>query len=62
MSGLGLLMVKFHKFLTELSACHSSVFSFQDDKLSKYQSVFTKLGICIDIVDIWIGIFDTVIY
>ena len=31
-------------------------FSFPDDNLSKHQLIFTKLGICIDIVDIWFGI------
>ena len=31
-------------------------FSFPGDNLSKHQSIFTKLGICIDIVEIWFGI------
>ena len=31
-------------------------FSFQDDNLSKHQCIFTKLGLCIDIVEIWFGI------
>ena len=36
---------------------HPSVrFSFQDDNLSKPQWIFTKLGMCIDIVKIWFGI------
>ena len=30
--------------------------SFPDDNLSKHQWIFTKLGICIDIVEIWFGI------
>ena len=30
-------------------------FSFPDDDLSKHQWIFTKLGVCIDIVDIWFG-------
>ena len=34
----------------------ASRFSFQDDSLSKLQWIFTKLGMCIDIVDIWFGI------
>ena len=39
------------------SARHPSVrFSFPDDNLSKHQWIFTKLGICIDIVEIWFGI------
>ena len=33
-----------------------SVCSFPDDNLSKHQWIFTKLGMCIDIVDIWFGI------
>ena len=40
-----------------LSYVHPSVhFSFPDDNLSKHQWVFTKLGMCIDIVEIWFGI------
>ena len=35
-----------------LSICYS----FPDDNLSKHQWIFTKLGMCIDIVDIWFGI------
>ena len=31
-------------------------FSFSDDNLSKHQWIFTKLGMCIDIVEIWFGI------
>ena len=31
-------------------------FSFPDDNLSKHQWILTKLGMCIDIVDIWFGI------
>ena len=31
-------------------------FSFPDDKLSKQQWIFTKLGMRIDIVEIWYGI------
>ena len=31
-------------------------FSFPDDNLSKHQWIFTKLGMCIDIVEIWFGI------
>ena len=30
--------------------------SFQDDNFSKHQWIFTKLGMCIDIVEIWFGI------
>ena len=30
--------------------------SFSDDNLSKYQWIFTKLSMAIDIVEIWIGI------
>ena len=48
-------MGKFRQFLTELSARDRSVFFFPDDNLSKYQWIFTKLGMCIDIVDFWVG-------
>ena len=34
----------------------SVCFSFLDDNLSKHQWIFTKLGMCIDILDIWFGI------
>ena len=32
------------------------MFSFTDDNLSKRQWIFTKLGMCIDILEIWFGI------
>ena len=32
--------------------------SFPDDNLSKHLWVFNKLGMCIDIVEIWFGIFN----
>ena len=39
------------------SAISPSVhFSFPDDNLRKHQWIFTKLGMCIDIVEIWFGI------
>ena len=31
---------------------------FQDDNLSKYQWIFTTLGKCIDIVELWFWIAD----
>ena len=31
-------------------------FSFPNDNLSKHQWIFTKLGMCIDIVEIWFWI------
>ena len=46
----------FCEFLTAFSACHMSIFSFPDDNLNKYQWIFTKLCMCIDIVEIWFGI------
>ena len=54
-SGLGLLMGKFRKILTELSARDTPIFSFLGNNLSKRQWIFTKLGMCIDTVKIWIG-------
>ena len=55
-SGLGLLFGKFRQFFREMSARDTPIFSFPDDNLSKHQWVFTKLGMCIDIVEIWFGI------
>ena len=51
-------MGKFSHFLTELSAHNTFVFlfAFLDDNFSIYQCIFTKLGMCIDIVKICIGI------
>ena len=49
-------MAKFCQFLTELSAPDTPIFSFPDDNLSKHQWIFTKLGMCIDIVEIRFGI------
>ena len=49
-------MSKFNQCLTELSARDASGFSFPGDNLSKYQWIFTKLAMCIDIIDIWFGI------
>ena len=46
----------FRKFLTELSARETPIFSFSDDNLTKHQWIFTKLGMCIDIVEIWFWI------
>ena len=36
--------------------CPSVRFSFPDDHLSKHQWIFTKLGLFVDIVEIWFGI------
>ena len=47
---------KFHEFLTELSARDMSIFSLLDDNFSNYQWIYTKLGMCIDFVEIWFGI------
>ena len=37
-------------------SAHMSVFSFSDDNFSNYKWIFTTLGMCIDIVEIWFGI------
>ena len=55
-SVLGLLMGKFCWYLIELYARRKSVLSFPDNNLSKCQWIFTKLGVCIDIVEIWFEI------
>ena len=31
-------------------------FLFPEDNLSKHQWIFTKLGMCVDIMEIWFGI------
>ena len=36
--------------------CPSICILFPDDNLSKHQWIFTKLGMCIDIMEIWFGI------
>ena len=55
-SGLGLLMGKFRQCFTEFSARDTPIFSFPDDNLTKHQWIFTKLGMCIHIVEIWLEI------
>ena len=44
------------RFVTEISACNTFVFSFMDNNFSKCQWIFTKLGMCINILKICIGI------
>ena len=41
-----------HQFLI----CHFFCFLFPDNNLSKYPWIFTKLGMCIDIMEIWFGV------
>ena len=43
------------RLFINLSYVHPSIFWFLDDNLSKCQWIFTKLGLCIYIVDIWFG-------
>ena len=49
-------MGKFRQFLTKFSARDTSVFFVYGDNFSKYQWIFTKLAMCIDIVEICFGI------
>ena len=53
-------MGKFCQIWTELPAQDAPIFSFlfPDDtcNLSKHQWIVTKLGMCIDIVEIWFGV------
>ena len=42
-----------NNLITSVSNVRPSVFSFPDDSLSKCQWIFTKLDVCIDIVEIW---------
>ena len=55
-SGLGLLVDKFCKILTELSAQDMPIFLFPEDNLCKCQGILAKLGTCIDIKEICFGI------
>ena len=54
------IVAGFYGFMLDIrvsSVVHPSLrFSFSDDNLSKHQWIFTKLGMCIDIVEIWFGI------
>ena len=49
-------MGKFRQIWTELSARDTPTFSFPENNFSKSQGILTKLGTCIDIVEIWFGI------
>ena len=49
-------MGKFRQFLMELTARDTPIFSFPDDNFSKHQCFFTKLGMCIDIVEVCFGV------
>ena len=49
-------MGKFRQIFTELTAQDTPIFSFPDDNLSKHQLIFSKLDMCIDIVQICFGI------
>ena len=49
-------MSKFCQILTEFSARDTPIFSFPGDNLSKYQGILTKLGTCIDMKEIRLGI------
>ena len=44
-----------HPSVHQSYVCLSIRISFPDN-LSKHQWIFTKLGVCIDIVEIWFGI------
>ena len=43
------------QFLTGLSACDTFVFLFLDNNLGRSQWIFTKLDVCIDVVESWFG-------
>ena len=52
----GIVKGQFRKFFTELPAQDSFIFLFPDASLRNCQWIFTKLGICIDIMKICFGI------
>ena len=43
-------------FVCQSYICQSIHILFPDDNLNKHQWIFTKLGMCIDFVEIWFGI------
>ena len=49
-------MGNFRQSLTELSARDTPIFLLPDNDLSKHQRIFTKLGMCIYIVEMRFGI------
>ena len=51
-----MLIGKFRKMFTELSARDTPIFSFPDDNFSKDQWILTKPAICIDSKKIRFGI------
>ena len=48
-------MGKFFKFWRSYLLETRPYFRFPDDNLSKCQGILTKLGICIDMKEIWFG-------
>ena len=52
------IVVGFCSFTSDvhLSFVHLFVFLFPYDNLRKYQWIFSRLGLCIDIVKIWFGL------
>ena len=49
-------MGKFHQIFMDLSAPDTPKYSFLYDNLSKHKWIFTKLGMCIDYMEIWFGL------
>ena len=49
-------MGRISQILTELPARDTPNFRFPDDNLSKCQGILTKLGICVDMKEIWFGL------
>ena len=55
-----MIVAGYYGFTLDIRA--SVYFSFTDDNLSKHQWIFTKLGMCIDILEIWLSALDTSIF
>ena len=49
-------MGKFSQIFMELSAGDTPIFLIPDNNLNKCQGILTKLGMCIDIKEIWFAI------
>ena len=55
------IVAGYYGFTLVVCECSSVRFSFPDDNLSKHQWIFTKHGMCIDIVEIYFGNADGLI-
>ena len=50
------IVTGYYGFTLDVHVSVRLFFLFTDDNLSKHQWIFTKLGVCVDLVKIWFGI------